>query len=217
MRAKQVTRAIVLVAAAAVVAGLASSAAEARHGAVGVSLTAKPSSFVYGANGVTVAFSGRVSAVQAGQRVTVLSQPCGFSKPHSVMTVKTLRGGSFTFSLQPGLNTVFSVRWRSSTKSVRIVVKPAVAISHNPATGYRVDVTTTGGAFFDGQAVAIQSWDGSQWAAAGSATLAPNSPSEGVTALSSGSFTPAAGATKLRALMPATACYAAATSAAFQG
>lgn len=209
MSAKQTRLAVF----AALVAGACSPAAHAQPVAAGVSLTAKPSPTVYGAAGVV--FSGRVPGLRAGQIVSVLAQPCGFSTPHPVMTVKTQRGGGFTFSLQPGLNTLFSVRWQGVAKTARVLVKPDVVIAHDPTSGYRVDVSTTGGAFLDGQAVAIQSWNGSKWTDAGSTTLAANSPPEEVTAVSSGSFDPPTG-TKIRALLPATACYAAATSAAVQ-
>jgi hypothetical protein len=209
MSAKQTKLAVFAV----LVAGSCSPGAHAQPTGAGVSLTARPSPTVYGSAGVV--FSGRVSGLRAGQIVSVLAQPCGFSTPHPVMTVKTQRRGRFTFSLQPGLNTLFSVRWHGAAKTVRVLVKPQVVVVHDPASGYRVDVSTTGGAFLDGQAVAIQSWNGSNWADAGSTTLAANSPPEDVTAVSSGSFDPPTG-TKIRALLPATACYAAAASAAVQ-
>jgi hypothetical protein len=190
----------------------AGQANRVRAVASGFSLTADSPRTTFGAeNGVF--FSGRIPGARAGQSVTVLSQACGFNAATPFMTVKTGKGGVFHFRVQPGLNTMFSVRWNGITRTTRIAVRPLVALTRESAGRYRVDVSTTNGLFFDGQRVKIQRWSGTRWVGVGSTTLAPRSPADAMTAVSSGIFAASLYGAKLRAVMPATTCYAGGSSA----
>jgi hypothetical protein len=82
---------------------------------------------------------------------------------------------------------------------------------------YRVDVSTTNGVFLDGTKVTLEALAGGRWTPLGQGVLAKNSPIDVMTAVSSARIAKAAAGKKLRARVPATACYAPAASAAISG
>jgi hypothetical protein len=191
---------------------------QARSQAVasGFSLTADARRLTFGSQR-GVSFSGRIPGAKAGQAVTVFSQACGFDSASPLMTVKTGKGGVYHFRVQPGLNTSFSVRWNGHSRTILVSVRPSVSLVRESAGRYRVDVSTTNGIFLDGQHVVIQRWRGGRWVSAGGTTLAANSPADEMTAVSSGIYAASLYGVKLRAVVPATACYASATSGTIRG
>lgn len=184
---------------------------------------ARSSAFTFGADARQVTFgaergvllSGTIPA-GAGQTVTVLSQVCGFSGASKLASVKTGKGGAFRYSLLPGLNATYSVRWGGVTKNVRVSVRPQLALTRESAGRFRVDVSTTNGMFLTGSNVQLQRWSGNRWVGVRRTTLAQNSPEDEMVAVSSGTFA-ASVFGSLRAVLPASKCYAGAVSPVVSG
>ena len=96
-------------------------------------------------------------------------------------------------------------------------MQPAIAFKKVGKGLYRVDVSTTNGVFLDGTKVMLEALAGGRWTPLGQAVLAKNSPIDVMTAVSSATIVKAAAGRKLRARVPATACYAPAASASISG
>jgi hypothetical protein len=181
------------------------------HHANGLTLKLNAGHVAYGqANELTL--SGSVPSGKAGEKVTLLTSTCGFKGAATLATLTTGPGGIFRYKLAPALGAAFSVKWNGITSAKQAVrVQPQIALVKVGNGRYRVDVSTTNGLFLTGTRVSLQALVGGQWNTVGTGKLAPNSPVDQITAVSS-AFVAGKG-TKVRALVPATTCYSSAVSA----
>lgn len=185
--------------------------AKAGHAkAKGLTLNLGAGHFAFGqANELTL--TGSVPSGKAGEKVTLLTSTCGFKGDAALATLTTGPGGLFKYRLAPALGAAFSVRWNGITSAKKVVrVQPQIAIVRTGENRYRVDVTTTNGLFLTGTKVSLQSFVGGHWKTVGTGRLAPNSPVDQITAISSAKI--AGKGAKLRALVPATTCYSSAVT-----
>jgi hypothetical protein len=195
---------------------------KSRRGAVRRQVAGSKFAFKANARRVTfgaergVLLSGTIPGARAGQRVTVLGQACGFTGPSKLASVKTSKGGAFRFSLLPGLNATYSVRWGSVTKKVSVSVRPQVALVRESAGRFRVDVSTTNGMFLTSSQVQLQRWSGRKWIGIRTTTLSKNSREDAMIAVSSGTLA-ASVFGRLRAVLPASKCYAGGVSPVISG
>ncbi|MGH2935182.1 MAG: hypothetical protein ACRDL2_11825 [Gaiellaceae bacterium] len=193
------------------------TSASARASAGGLSLKADSRLIAYGADhGVTL--SGSIPNARPGQKVTLLTQGCGFTTMAAAHTALTGTGGAFRFNLTPVLTTSFAVQWGGrTTKIVRVVVRPDVALTRESAGLYRIDVSTTNGVFLAGTRVVLQRLAGKHWVPVTSAALAKNSSEEAMTAVSTAVVAANTYGSRLRVVVPATACYAPGASGVITG
>jgi hypothetical protein len=162
--------------------------------------------------------TGGVPSGKAGEKVALLTSTCGFKGAAQLATLTTGPGGVFRYRFTPAIGATFAVRWNGRTSAGKTVrVQPQVAVVRTGRGRYRVDVSTTNGVFLTGTKVALQALVGGHWRTLGTGKLAPNSPVDVMTAVSSATIAKSAAGTKLRALVPQTACYAGASSATVGG
>lgn len=203
------TRALLLLAALAGLAATATQAAPLRANAPTLAVT--PATLDYGKGDVVL--SGVVASRQAGEEVTILSQPCRFTEPSTIATVRSGRGGAFRFRVQPMLNTSFRVRAGGTSRAVNVRVRPAVELKRIRAGRYQVVVSTTNPVFLNGRPVLLQRASGKRWVTITRAVLARASRETEITVLSAATFSVKATG-KLRATVPPTtgSCYVGASS-----
>jgi hypothetical protein len=186
-----------------------------RPASSGFSFAANVAHVIYGATrGVTL--SGTIPGA-AGQTVTLMSQSCKIAGAGRLATVRIGKGGAYTFHFQPALSTVFSLSWQGVTKTAHVSVQPVVALTRESAGRYRVDVSTTNGVFLDGKRVELQRKAGSRWVTVVGAQLAKSSSEDLLTVTSSAILAANVYGATLRAVLPASACYAGAASGRIAG
>lgn len=150
----------------------------------GVSLAVAPHSVVYG-NHVTL--SGTDASHRAGENVDVYGQQCGASAASKVTTVQTTTNGAFTASVQPLMNTTYSVKVKSSTSpSVAVTVRPRVHLGK--VAPHRYSIRVNAASSFAGKVATYQRYNGTRWIAVRSVTLRANSTGVAPTVISSASF-----------------------------
>jgi len=186
-----------------------------RPASSGFSLATNLSHVVYGATrGITL--SGKIPGA-AGQTVTLMSESCKISGANQLAKVRIGKSGSYAFRYQPALSTVFSLSWKGVTKTARVSVQPLVTLTRESAGRYRVDVATTNGVFLDGKRVELQRRAGSRWVTVVGGLLAKNSSEDLLTVTSSAVLAANVYGATLRAVLPASACYAGAASGRIAG
>ena len=193
-----------------VLAALAAPAATARTAAT--TLAVAPTTIEFGKGGVLL--SGVLASKRAGVEVAVLSQPCRFTEPSAIATVRSTTGGAFRFRVQPMLNTTFRVRAEGTvSRAVNVRVRPVVTLQRLRAGRYRVVVSTTNPVFLDGRPVLLQRASGKGWVTIKRALLAKASPETAITVLSAATIAVKTTG-KLRAFVPSTpgSCYLGASS-----
>ena len=158
---KSSLRKTVLVLALGAAAAIAAAPATGKI-AKGPTLQLTPGSVAFGK---TVTLSGVVPTRRAGQKVTIFVQACTFKAPVEFATVRTNAKGAYRYSVEPRINTTYSVTW-NKRKSVRkaVRVQPGVTLKRVAAGRYRVEVATTNGQFLDGRTVVLQQAKGGGWA-----------------------------------------------------
>lgn len=204
------SRVLIVLAAVAALAATATPAAPLRADAP--TLAAAPATLVYGKGGVVL--SGVVSSRKAGEEVTILSQPCRFTEPAAIATVRSGPGGAFRFRVQPMLNTTFRVRAEGAvSRAANVRVRPVVALERLRAGRYRAVISTTNPVFLNGRPVLLQRASGTRWVTIKRALLAKASAETAITVLSAATFAVKTSG-KLRATVPPTAgsCYLGASS-----
>lgn len=209
MKRRVVPVLLVLATLAAMLAS-ATFAAPARTSAP--TLTVAPTTIVYGKGGIVL--SGVVRSKRAGEEVTILSQPCRFTEPAAIATVRSGAGGVYRFRVQPMLNTRFRVRSADGTsRAVSVRVRPVVELRRLRAGRYKVVVSTTNPVFLDGRPVLLQRADGKRWVTIKRALLKKASAETAITVLSAATIAVKATGT-LRATLPESSgsCYLGASS-----
>jgi plastocyanin len=91
-----------------------------------LSVSVVPGLVVYGRK---MALSGTLASHQAGSSLQVLAQECGQSAPTRIATVTTTAGGAYSYQAQPLKNTVYTVKFKSSSSnSVTVKVRPRLRL-----------------------------------------------------------------------------------------
>lgn len=176
------------------------------------SLAITPKVIEFGTTGVVL--SGAIPSKRAGEKVSILSQPCLFTEAAEIATTTTKAGGAYRFKVQPMLNTRFRVRWNQSLSSfARVDVRPIVELERVAAGRYRVEITTTNPVFLNGKSVELQRSVGARWVTLRSAKLVKASPETAITVISAATISVRTTG-RLRAKLPTTQarCYLGATS-----
>jgi hypothetical protein len=154
MKAKWV-RQVGIAVLAFVCAAAASSAEAKRTASPTIALSAGTVEY-----GMPLTISGTVPGAGAGQKIDILSQPCGFTLPTPVATVKTTLGGKYVFKVEPTLNTTFSAKSAVATSARAIVhITPLVQLRRLGLQAFVADVSVGGGQFFAKAPVALERYD----------------------------------------------------------
>jgi plastocyanin len=149
-----------------------------------VSLTTAPHSVVFGGH---VTLSGADASHRSGENVDVYGQQCGASAATKVTTVQTTTNGAFTASVQPLLNTTYSVKVHNATSpSTNVTVRPRVHLSK--VAPHRYSVRVSAASSFAGKVATFQRYNGTRWLAVKSLALRANSTGVAPTVITSGSF-----------------------------
>jgi hypothetical protein len=138
--------AAITVIAAAALASAASAAAPA------LTLTAAPTTVLYGK---TVALSGALTPVKANQQITISALACGTTKAVNVARVKTTATGTYSTTATPAVGTSYQAS-QKTTKSapVMVNVKPIVVIKRIKRGSFTAEVTA--GTDLKGKALLFQ-------------------------------------------------------------
>jgi len=138
------------IAAAAVLAAALAAGATAASNAL--TLTASPTTVVYGK---TTTLTGLLAPAKANQNVTVQAQTCGTTGFKRVTTVKTTATGAFTATVTPTTMTTYQATEKQN-QSTTVVVKvmPVVALKRVARGSYSLSVTA--GASLVGKSLTIQ-------------------------------------------------------------
>ncbi|HEY3542412.1 MAG TPA: hypothetical protein VGK79_07705 [Gaiellaceae bacterium] len=154
--------------------------------AVGESLTLATSarSIVYGNH---VALSGILSSHKAGEDVDVFALGCGTNGPVKVATVVTTTNGAFTASVQPLLNTSYTVKVKAANSAAMpVMVRPRLHLAKTAAHRFapRISASMT----FAGKYTSFQRYTGSRWVYVRTALLRSNSTGVLPTVITTASF-----------------------------
>jgi len=181
--------------------------------ATAVTLASSPATVGYGGH---TALYGKISSGKGGQRVDVLARPCGKLALSRVATVKTKAGGAYRVLVKPRRNTAYGTRWKEvSSAALQVPVRPLLRLR---AAGGVYTLRVYAGLSFARKRALLQRFDAGDgiWRLAGQVTLeAGGSPSIG-TILSIGTGK-AKGVGRVRATLPTSRCYAAASSNTLSG
>jgi plastocyanin len=91
-----------------------------------LSLAVAPGLVLYGRK---VTLSGTLASQRAGESLQVLAQQCGESAPTRIAAVTTAAGGAYSYQPQPLKNTVYTVKFKSSTsKAATVKVRPRLRL-----------------------------------------------------------------------------------------
>lgn len=135
-----------------------------------------------------VALSGVVSSQATGESVTVSAQECGKTGFTRLGSATTTAGGNWTFTVKPGLNTVYRAGWRAvDSPTATVQVSPKVRLTRLRAR-FTVRVSATHG--FLGKLVYFQRYRPTtrRWATLKSVKLATVKPPVAGAVVSSVSF-----------------------------
>jgi plastocyanin len=163
-----------------------------------------------------VTLSGVVSSQQTGQSVAVSAQECGKTAFTQLGSATTTAGGNWTFTVKPGLNTVYRARWRTTDSATATVkVSPKIRLARLRSR-FIVRISARQG--FVGKAVLFQRYRTAvrRWATLKRVTLGAVMPPVAGTVVTSGSFrSRVRRGWRLRVLLPqpqAGTCYVSAAS-----
>ena len=123
--------------------------------------------------GRSTTISGKTTGGNAGDTVTITSQPLGGST-QSVGTATTGADGSFTFTVKPTILTTYTATWKGTTsQSVAVQVRPHLTLAH--FTARRLYVTVQSSVSHAGNRVFIQRRASAGWITVLRVRLGPNS------------------------------------------
>jgi plastocyanin len=125
-----------------------------------VDVAAAPATITYG---LTATVSGKTSSPKAGQKVEIFAFPCLGPNEKLVATVKTKKGGLYSFRVHPPKMTTYHARYAGKTEtvtsgSVNVNVKPTVTLTRVKPGQFSVSVVA--GNSFVGKTVAIERFIG---------------------------------------------------------
>jgi len=149
-----------------------------------LTLVASLPSVVYGGHST---LTGVLSSHKVGENVDVFALGCGTSGPVKVATVQTTTNGAFTASVQPLLNTSYTVKVKNTTSpSVPVTVRPRLHLGKTAAHRFspRVSASTT----FAGKYTSFQRYTGTRWVFVRTALLRTNTTGVLPTVITTASF-----------------------------
>jgi plastocyanin len=155
-------------------------------GAVGEALTLVTSlhSVVYGGR---VTLSGVLSSHKVGENVDVFALGCGSNGPVKVATVATTANGAFSASVQPLLNTSYTVKVKNTTSSaLPVTVRPRLHLAKTAAHHFAPSISAS--TTFAGKYSSFQRYTGSRWVYVRTALLRSNSTGVLPTVITTASF-----------------------------
>ena len=92
-----------------------------------------------------VTLRGIISSQATGESVAISAQECGKTGFTQLGTATTTTGGNWTFTVKPGLNTVYRARWRAAdSPTATVQVSPKVRLTR-VRTRFTVRVSATHG------------------------------------------------------------------------
>jgi hypothetical protein len=137
--------------------------------------------------GKALRLGGSVPGAGAGVEVQIYSQPCGFTSPVRVASVKTRADGTYAFSIMPTRNATYFSHTKTGNSGLRrIAVEPSLAVRRAGSSVFLVDVSAGAGDFFS-KSVSLQRYDtrAKAWRNAGSGLLHQKSDAGAIVAVSS--------------------------------
>jgi plastocyanin len=152
-----------------------------------LTLNASLHSLVYGGRST---LSGVLSSHKVGENVDVFALACGTNGPVKVTTVQTTTNGAFTASVQPLLNTSYTVKVKNTTSAATpMTVRPRLHLGKTAAHRFapRVSASTT----FAGKYTSFQRYTGTRWVYVRNALLHSNTTGVLPTVITTASFTSA--------------------------
>jgi plastocyanin len=179
-----------------------------------LTMAAKPTLLVFGGK---VSGTGTVSTQKAGESVDVLAQPCGASSSQKATTVQTLTGGTYAFSVQPLMNTIYTTKLRAaSSPATAVRVRPQLRLAR--VALHRYSLRVSAGGTFAGKYAALQRYNGTlrKWTNVKAFPLKANSTGVAPAVISTASFRATIKArVRIRVVMSQAqvgSCYASGTS-----
>jgi hypothetical protein len=151
-----------------------------------LTMTAKPTLLTFGGK---VSGSGTVSTAKAGETVDVLGQKCGAGTSQKVSTVQTATGGTYSFSTQPMMNTIYTASLRKATTSPTVVhVKPRLRLGR--VAPHRYSLRVYASQTLAGKYVTLQRYNGTlkRWVGVKAIALKANVSGVAPTVVSATSF-----------------------------
>jgi len=121
-----------------------------------------------------VTFAGRVVNGHAGEVVTITAHRFGH-RYAPFTTVKTTRGGQFSFSARPGMLTAFRATLRTGQVSPKVLVDVRPMITMRELGNGHVLAQVAAGKSLRGRMVQLQRLNGSKWQTLAKQPLRPNS------------------------------------------
>jgi plastocyanin len=105
--------------------------------------------------GGSATLSGAVSNKRAGETVTLVQIPYGQTTKQVIATLQTVGEGTFSFSVQPQINTTYQAQWKSAENSVVVQVQPMIKLPFVSKSGY-FHFYVTAATSFAGKTVYLQ-------------------------------------------------------------
>ena len=133
---------------------LVSSSVSAAKPAPSVTIRASRPVVVYGQS---VTLSGAISSHQAGQTVTLLSEPFAKTAFGNLVTTTTTAHGLWSSLDKPTIQTAYQASWNGTTSpTVTVKVRPLIALKLISAATGSFSVTVTGDRSFMGKYVLVE-------------------------------------------------------------
>lgn len=152
--------------------------------AAGLSLIVAPQSVAYGSR---TTLSGTLSTHKSGENVDIFSQPCGASPATKVTTVQTTTNGVFSATVQPLMNTTYTVKVASAkSNSATASVRPKLRLGRIAL--HRFSLRVSAAQSFAGKYAILQRYTGTRWVAVKSVLLRANATGVAPTVLSTKTF-----------------------------
>lgn len=152
-----------------------------------LTLASSRHSLVYGGR---TTLTGVLSSHKAGENVDVLALGCGANGPVKVATVQTTTNGAFSASVQPLLNTSYTVKVKNATSNAApVTVRPRLHLGKTAAHRFAPRVYAS--ATFAGKYTSFQRYTGSRWIYVRTALLHRNTTGVLPTVITTASFTSA--------------------------
>jgi plastocyanin len=105
--------------------------------------------------GGSATLSGAVSNKRAGETVTLVQIPYGQTTKQVIATLQTVGEGTFSFSVQPQINTTYQAQWKSAENSVVVQVQPMIKLPFVSKSGF-FHFYVTAATSFAGKTVYLQ-------------------------------------------------------------
>jgi hypothetical protein len=137
--------------------------------------------------GKSVRLGGAVPGAGAGIEVQIYSQPCGFTSPVKVASVKTRSDGTYAFSMMPTRNATYFAHTATGNSGLNpVAVEPSLTVRRAGSRAFAVDVSVGAGDFFS-KSVSLQRYDARRkaWRTVGSGMLHQKSDTGAIVAVSS--------------------------------